>query len=181
MNLTRWVTAIAISFAVGAVVLGDVFAAPAAQSLNLVASQQANTINENQIREILEQMKLASSQKDTKAIMQFLAPDAIVQVTVEAMGKSQTMNLTRAQYYQYLQQGFYITDTYNGKYSNLKIQVTPNRKAAIATYVLDEEVTLKKQPGTLVSSSDASMRFEIVKGQILVTNLKSTSRLGIKQ
>lgn len=176
----RWTNPIAAGVAAGLVAVGIVAAAPVTHRSTLAATQKATTISEGQIRTILEQMQAASNKRDTKTILNFLAPNATVLMTIEGMGQSQTMNLTRSQYYQYLQQGFYITENYSGNYSDLKIQVMPNRKAAIATYVLNEEVTIKSQPGTIVSSSDASMKFEIVKDQILVTQIKSTSRLGFK-
>ncbi|MCL6435682.1 MAG: nuclear transport factor 2 family protein [Leptolyngbyaceae cyanobacterium HOT.MB2.61] len=175
-----WTTAIATTLSTGIFTLGTAYAVIPAQHSVFALNQKATTLSEGQIRAILDQMQAASNKRDTKTIMKFLAPDATVRMTIDAQGKSQTMTLTRSQYYQYLQQGFYITENYRGQYSNLKIQVMPNKKAAIATYVLDEEITIKNQPGTLVSSSDASMKFEIVKGQILVTSLKTVSRLEFK-
>jgi hypothetical protein len=176
-----WTARIIAGVAAGIAALGIVLAAPVTYPLTGAATQKATTISEGQIHTILEQMQAASNKRDTKTIMKFLAPNATVLMTIEGMGQSQTMSLTRSQYYQYLQQGFYITENYQGTYADLKIQVMPDRKAAIATYVLNEEVTIKSQPGTIVSSSDATMKFEVVKDKILVTQIKSKSRLGFKK
>lgn len=180
MTARFWRTTIAATFAVGLLSSAQVVAVSAPQA-TVAVNQKATTLNEAQIRQIVDQMQAASNKRDTKTIMKYLAPNAAIRMTIEVQGKSQTMSLTRAQYFQYLQQGFYITESYSGQYSDLKIKVMPNKKAAIATYVLDEELTLKNQPGTLVSSSDAAMKFELINGQVLVTDLKTISRLGFKQ
>ena len=137
-------------------------------------------IRESQIRNILDAMEAAASQKNVDGILKYMAPNIIIKITVQLGGQAQQINLSREQYRQYLQQGFQSTQARRGKYTNLKIQIAPNGKTATATYTLIEEATLNGQPGTFQSTTQETVKFERIRGQLLETAVTSNAAIEVK-
>ncbi|MBW4693187.1 MAG: nuclear transport factor 2 family protein [Lyngbya sp. HA4199-MV5] len=137
-------------------------------------------IYDSQIRKILAAMAAAANQKDVEGLMKYMAPDITIKLTLRVGKGSQELNLSRAEYKQYLQQGFEATERYSGKYTNLKIQIAPNGKTGTATYTLVEEAKLKGQPVTLISTSQETITFEHIKGEILATAVMGDSTIVVK-
>jgi hypothetical protein len=178
MNQSHWKSAASAGLAVALIVCHPVSAGTIAQTQPVVSPKA--TVTDRQVRKILDTMQAASNNRNIENITKFLAPNVLIQMAIQFNANSQNLRLNREQYRQYLQQGFALTESYSGKYSNLKIQVMPNRKSAIATYRLLEEMTLKGQSTALASTSNVSMKFEVIQNQILVTALKTTTRLELK-
>ena len=139
-----------------------------------------NQISESQIRSILNAMETAANQKNVDGILKYMSPNITITITVQLGTGAQRLSLTREQYRQYLQQGFETTERRSGKYTNLKVQIAPNGQTATATYTLVEEATLKGQPGTFTSTSQETVKFERIKGQLLETAATSSSTIAVK-
>lgn len=144
---------------------------------NFVAqtSQQSQKITETQIRTILEQMRVATKNKNAEGITKFMSPNVAIEITVQGGAGSQTLRLNRQEYAQYLEQGFQMMQNYNGSYSNIKVQVGQNGKTATATFNINEEVLFQGQK--ISSSSAETIRFELIQGKILATSIKAVSRI----
>lgn len=139
-------------------------------------------LTEPEIRRILDAIQAAAEKRDTDGVMQYMAPNATIDLTLEtSIAAPQQLTLSANEYRQYLQQGFEITTSYSSQVSNLKVEIDPKGDSATATYRLVEETKLKDQPITITSSGDATIRFERVQGQILATQIRSTSRIEFKQ
>lgn len=143
-------------------------------------SVRESQLRESEIRAIFNATKLAAEQKDVEGIMKYMAPNITIKMTLKLGNGSQSLNLSRAQYQQYLQQGFETTQRYSSKYTNLKIKIAPDGKTGTAAYTLMEEATLKGQPVTLVSTSQETIKFERIKGEILATAVTSDSTIEMK-
>ncbi|PSB25072.1 nuclear transport factor 2 family protein [Stenomitos frigidus] len=147
---------------------------------DFIKQARAVAISERQIRDLFNAMATATDQRDVDGIMKYMAPKIAIKMTIRLGTHSQTLNLTREQYRQYLQQGFEVTQRYSSQYKNLKIKIAPNGQTATATCTLVEESTLKGQPGTLASISQETIKFERIKGQILATAVTSNSTIEVK-
>ena len=175
-----------VSILLASLLLGLTFSATystvatAQQVPDFVKQARAPAISERQIRAIFNATKLAAEQKDVDGIMKYMAPNITIKMTLKLGSNSQQLSLSRAQYQQYLQQGFETTQRYSSKYTNLKIKIAPDGKTGTASYTLLEEATLKGQPGRLVSTSQETVKFERIKGQILATAVTSTSTIEMK-
>ncbi|XGV95506.1 MAG: nuclear transport factor 2 family protein [Leptolyngbya sp. BL-A-14] len=159
--------------------------APAHQVPDFIKEQSAfktreGRIRESEIRAILDAMEAAANRKDVNGILKYMAPNITIKITVQLGTGAQQLSLSREQYRQYLQQGFETTERRSGNYTNLKIQVEPNGQTATAIYTLVEEATLKGQPGTFVSTSQETVKFERIKGQILETAATSNSTIEVR-
>lgn len=154
--------------------------ATAQQAPELIKPSRTSAISERQIRAILNAMTAAAEQKDVDGIMKYMAPNITIKLTIRLGTGSQQRSLTREQYRQSLQRGFETTERRSGKYTNLKIQIAPNGQTATATYTLVEEATLKRQLGTFVSTSQVTVKFERIKGQLLETAVTSDSTIEMK-
>ena len=154
--------------------------ATAQQAPDLIKQSRASAMSERQIRDIFNAMAAATKQKDVNGIVKYMAPQIAIKMTLRLGKSSQQLNLTREEYRQYLEQGFAITQRYSSQYKNLKIQIASGGQAGTATYTLVEEATLKGQPGRLVSTSQETVKFERLKGQILATAVTSTSTIEVK-
>lgn len=163
----------------GAIALGN-------QPLDLAAAQQPSSatsqptsITTAQVRTILDAILAAAKKRDPNTVIKHLAPNASVDLTVQSPAGTQRLSLNREQYRQYLQQGFEIAQGYNSQLSNLKVQVDSTGKQAIATYTLLETVNLNQPAVIITSSTDATVRFQLVQGQILATQIKSVSTVEV--
>jgi len=143
-------------------------------------SKRSLTLTDTNIRQLVDAVQAAVDQRDTNGVMKFVAPQATIDLTIQSAMGSQQLRLTRAEYERYLQKGFAMIDRYNSKISNLKIQIASNRKSATVTYRLTEEATLKQQPRTLQSLSMATARLEVMQDQILMTAMRSMTKLTVK-
>ena len=154
--------------------------ATAHQVPDFIKQSPASRIGKSQIRSILNAMETAANQKDVDGIVKHMAPNIAIKITIQLGTGSQQLSLSREQYRQYLQQGFETSQRRSGKYTNLKIQIAPNGQTATATYLLVEEATLKGQPGTFTSTSQETVTFERIKGQLLETAATSRSTIVVK-
>ena len=154
--------------------------ATAQQAPDLIKPSRTSAMSERQIRDIFNAMATATKQKDVDGIVKYMAPKIAIKMTLRLGKGSQQLNLTREEYRQYLEQGFTLVQSYNSQYKNLKIQIASSGQTGTATYTLVEEAILKGQPGTLVSTSQETVKFERIKGQILATAVTSTSTIVVK-
>jgi hypothetical protein len=153
-----------------------------APAITLAAAPKVTQIDDRQIRTILTTMQTAAQKRDTNTILQYLAPNVVIDMTVQSAFGNQQQRLSRTEYRQYLEQGYAITRNYTSTIENLQVKVASNGKSAIATYTLLEEitVTMQSQPLAFKSESDASIKFELVQGKVLATSVKSISRIEPK-
>lgn len=154
--------------------------ATAQQAPDLIKQSRTSAMSERQIRDIFNAMATATKQKDVDGIVKYMAPKIAIKMTLRLGTGSQQLNLTREEYCQYLEQGFAITQGYSSQYRNLRIQIASDGQTGTATYTLVEEVTLKSQPVTVRSTSQETVKFERIKGQILATAVTSTSTIAVK-
>ncbi|NJP08677.1 MAG: nuclear transport factor 2 family protein [Leptolyngbyaceae cyanobacterium RU_5_1] len=187
MQLLSWVQVGFAGTVAGVIGLGALSNSVPAQEPVRLADSKATGINSKatkidvaQIRKILDEMQVAAKKQDTEALVKYLAPDVEIDMTIQSLVGTQTLRLNREQYRQYLEQGFGITQDYSGKYSNLNVQVAANGKTASATYTLVEEVVMKDSAIAITSSTNSLIQFELIQGQILATQLKSTSKVDLK-
>ncbi|MBW4472687.1 MAG: nuclear transport factor 2 family protein [Stenomitos rutilans HA7619-LM2] len=165
----------------GAIVPDALFTpATAHQVPAFIKEFSGSRIRESDIRKILNAMEAAANRKDVDGILKYMAPNITIKITVQLGAGAQQLSLSREQYRQYLQQGFATTERRSGNYTNLKIQVAPNGQTATATYTLREEATLKGQPGTFVSTSQETVKFARIKGQLLETAATSNAMIEVK-
>ncbi|MBD2074143.1 nuclear transport factor 2 family protein [Phormidium sp. FACHB-592] len=155
--------------------------ATAQQAPDLIKQSRTSAMSERQIRDILDAMAKATQQQDVDGIVKYMAPKIAIKMTLRLGKASQQLSLTREQYRQYLEQGFALLQRYDSQYKNLKIQIASSGQTGTATYTLLEEATLKGQPGTLVSTSQETVKFERLKGQILATAVTSKSTIEMKR
>lgn len=144
------------------------------------ATTQVTRITADQVRKILDAILLAAKNRDTNTVIKYLAPNAAVNLTVQSPAGTRNLTLNREQYRQYLQQGFELAQGYTTQLSNLKVQVDAAGKQAIATYTLLETVAMNEPAVSVTSTTDAAVRFQLVQGQILATQIKSVSRVEVK-
>ena len=175
MYLSGYRKAILAGFALSLCLVCPVLAKEGIPNFTAQATQQTQKITEAQIRNILEQMKVATKNKNAEGITKFMSPNVAIEITVQAASGSQTLRLTGQEYRQYLEQGFQMMQNYNGSYSNLKVQINPDGKAATAIFDVNEEVSFQGQK--IRSSSAETIRFELIQGKILATSVKAVSKI----
>ncbi len=181
MNRVDRASLVLVSLLLGAIMVGVGSTVGATHPVpDFIRHPPTPGIRESQIRQILHAMEVAVVHKDVDGILKYMASKITIKVTIQLGAGSQTLNLTRSQYRQYLQQGFEITERYSGKYTNLKIKIAPDGKTATASYTLVEEATLNGQPGTFISTAQETVKFERVQGQLLETSATSNAAIEVK-
>ncbi|MBD2018723.1 nuclear transport factor 2 family protein [Leptolyngbya sp. FACHB-36] len=163
-------------------IAGSGTAAPTPPTPTIAQRQTVTRISAGQVQQILDAVQQATEKADIKTILSYLAPNATLEIrTQSSLTGPQTLKLSREEYRRYLEEGFQLIKASSSRMSDLKVQVAPNGRTAIATYQITEETTLKDQPITFSSVGTESVTFAIVQGRVLATQVRSNARVEIKQ
>lgn len=149
----------------------------AAQPAAAPAQPQPATLSDRQIRQILTDLLAAAQKRDSALIATYLAPTAQVTMIVSTSTGEQRLSLNRAEYEQYLQQGFAVIQDYTSTLSDVNILVAPDQKSAIVTYKLTETTTIANYPYAITAVTQARARFEPINQKIVATQIDSRSTL----
>lgn len=141
---------------------------------------QSAPLSDRQIRQLLTNILAAAQQRDPAAIATYLAPTAKITLIINGSTGEQRLSLNRAEYQQYLQQGFAVIQDYTSTISDINVTIAPDRKSAIATYRLTETTTVKNYPYTITAMTYARVRFEPTNQKILATQIDSRSTMTKK-
>lgn len=144
------------------------------------ARPRATVITEAEVRAVLDQIIAASRRQDSDAMLQFLAPNATIDLTVRTVAGSRKLTLTRQQYADYLKQGLAAIEQHQSKYSGIKVRIAPDGKTATATYTVQESSRLRNQAVAIASVSNETVTFQRIQGQLQATTLRAIARVEFK-
>ena len=133
----------------------------------------AGDLTESQVRHVLERIEVAVQNLDAAAIGRQLADDVFIEVTVNAQGQSQVIQLEKQQYLQLLQTGWASYEDYDYSQTINSIEVKGN-KAYISSNSVE---TMTIQGKTVEAGSKEALVIELINGVPLVTEIKAVTAM----
>ncbi len=133
----------------------------------------AGDLTESQVKQMLERIEVAVQNLDAAAIGRKLADDVFIEVTVNAQGQSQVIQLEKQQYLQLLQTGWASYEDYDYSQTINSIEVKGN-KAYISSNSVE---TITMQGKTIEAGSKEASVIELINGVPLVTEIKAVTEM----
>ena len=133
----------------------------------------AGDLTESQVKQMLERIEVAVQNLDAAGIGRQLADDVFIEVTVNAQGQSQVIQLEKQQYLQLLQTGWASYEDYDYSQTINSIEVKGN-KAYISSNSVE---TITMQGRTIEAGSKEDSVVELINGVPLVTEIKAVTAM----
>ncbi len=133
----------------------------------------AGDLTESQVKQMLERIEVAVQNLDAAAIGRQLADDVFIEVTVNAQGQSQVIQLEKQQYLQLLQTDWASYEDYDYSQTINSIEVKGN-KAYISSNSVE---TMTMQGKTVEAGSKEASVIELINGVPLVTEIKAVTAM----
>lgn len=159
-------------------ITGLVVATPAitlAQPLNspLLIAQEIKELDEEMIRQAMEAINEAENREDIDAMLKFLVPFSISEITVEYKGNILTTNLEGINAHRrMLKNTFALVKEREILNDYMTVRITPDGKIATVTRVIFENLTTKDEQKFMVSGTDI-LRFALIDNQPRIISVKS--------
>jgi len=160
---------------------GNVSPPPLASPSRTMPSANAaptRQVTETQVRQIMNSVKAASLAKDIQGIMQYIAPDALIQVSVQSPFGSQTIRINREEYQRQVAEGFAVMENPRYLDYSLQVQVAPDGLSAIARESTTMTVTIAGQP--MMIRSVGQTQLQLRQGQVLITAIQGQSQTQLR-
>lgn len=133
----------------------------------------AGDLTESQVKQMLERIEVAVQHLDAAAIGRQLADNVVIEVTVNAQGQSQVIQLEKQQYLQLLQTGWASYEDYDYSQTINSIEVKGN-KAYISSNSVE---TITMQGKTVEAGSREESVIELINGVPLVTEIRAVTAM----
>lgn len=129
-------------------------------------------ITDAQIRQILEAIDVAASQKDAEGIVRYFARDCIIHLHMPGPHGRQVLQLDRGEYATSLKESFSTVTEYKYRRAETKIHIAPDGKRARVTGKIYETMIVEDQIIKAVTEHTAI--FEHRSGEVFITSLDTT-------
>lgn len=147
---------------------------PAAESTSTqLTAQSSSQLNEENVRQVMAAIAKAESSEDIEALLNFLVPFAISEVTVESQGKSITAILEGIESHRKLLEfTFERVKTKETINEHTTIRITPDGQLATVTRLIIEEL-VTNDGREFISSGTDIFRLAWIDGRPMVISTKS--------
>jgi hypothetical protein len=138
-----------------------------------LTAQSSSQLNEENVGEVMAAIAQAESNKDTEALLKFLVPFAISEVTVESQGKSITASLEGIEAHrQLLEFTFKKVKKKEPINEHTTIRITPDGQLATVTRLIVEEL-VTDDGREFISSGTDIFRLAWIDGRPMVISAKT--------
>ncbi|MDJ0728897.1 MAG: nuclear transport factor 2 family protein [Crocosphaera sp.] len=146
----------------------------------LLIAQEIKQLDEEMIRQAMEAINQAENREDIDAMLKFLAPFSISEITVEYKGNILTTNLEGINAHRrMLKNTFALVKEREILNDYMTVRITPDGKIATVTRVIFENLTTKDEQKFMVSGTDI-LRFALIDNQPKIISVKSQGWLEPK-
>ncbi len=132
----------------------------------------AKVITEEDIKWMMRDVEDANMKRDVNRVINHMAPDVIINLTMKSAFGMQNVRLTRDEYKAQLEKGWASATYYEYRVTNKKLTISEDGKSAFTESDVNE--VLEVQGKRAETSSHQKTFLEIVDGKILVTRLDAT-------
>lgn len=126
-------------------------------------------ITEDDIYEIMDEVEVATLDKDIDGVIKYLAPSVIIRVTTDTPFGPQTVRMTCEQYQNETLKGWAMTSHNEYRHENEEIKISDDGQIAVVETDVIERYVVQGQ--TINTTTHERVTLEIVDGEILVTRI----------
>ena len=138
------------------------------------SSKPKGVITREQVNALLDEMERDAKNRDLEALMSHISPDAQFKITIEGFGPTQTMNINRDQYRDYMKQGFAAAEAYEYKRGTTVINIEPDGQSALVADESFESVTMRGRVIRSVTRDSSTLKLE--DGKLVVVSSEGVAR-----
>jgi len=140
-------------------------------SILISCGSDSLAINEAMVMEVIEASEEAIQRGDIDGVMNLLADNVVIEMSMATPRGKQQKTLTREQYRDTLEKSWHSVKDYQYETSDADIGIDPRRNVAVVTQTIHESMTLFGQ--TVRSKSEETSVIEIIDGKPLVTRISA--------
>ncbi|MGK7881008.1 MAG: hypothetical protein AB4060_13040 [Crocosphaera sp.] len=139
----------------------------------ILIAQETKELDEEMIRQAMDAINEAENREDIDAMLKFLAPFSISEITVEYKGNILTTNLEGVNAHRrMLKDTFALVKQRETINDYMTVRITPDGQVGVVTRVIFENLTTKDDQSFIVSGTDI-IRFAIINNQPKIISVKS--------
>jgi ketosteroid isomerase-like protein len=132
----------------------------------------SKVITEEDIKWMMRDVEDANKKKDVNRVINHMAPDIVINLTMKSAFGMQNIRFTRDEYKAHIEEGWAKATLYEYHVTNKKLTISEDGRSAFTESDVTE--VLEVQGKRAESSSHQKTFLEIVDGKILVTRLDAT-------
>lgn len=129
-------------------------------------------ITEGDIWEIMDEVEIATLDKDINGVIKHLAPSVVIRVTTNTPLGPQKVQMTREEYKAETLKGWAMTSNNEYRFENEEIKISDDGQIAVVETDVIERYVLQGQ--TINTTTHERVTLEVVDGEILVTRIDAT-------
>jgi hypothetical protein len=133
------------------------------------SSPQYKTITENDVLEVIDEVRKATLAKDIDGVIKHLAPFVIINLSMETPVGMQMTQMSRDQYKEELQKVYSKVTHHEYQCENVKITINDDSRSAIVETDIIERLLMDGQD--VRTKTHEKTVIEIIDGRLLVTSL----------
>lgn len=128
-------------------------------------------INEDDVLEIMNEVEVATLDKDIEGVIKYIHPYAKIRVTIVNKSEPETIWMSREQYKNSTVEGWSMTSRYEYSHENDQITISEDKQnAVVETDVIESYVC---QGQSVNTKTHERITLEIIDGKILVTEIEA--------
>ena len=148
-------------------------------SVGMIACKESSKtymyITEDDIWEIMDEVEVATLNKEIDGVIKHLAPSVVIRVTTDTPIGPQTVLMSREQYHDETLKGWSTTSHHEYRRENEEIKISDDGQIAVVeTDIIERQVV---QGQTMNTTTHERVTLEIVGGEILVTRIDAFMRM----
>ncbi len=137
-------------------------------------SSKVTTITENDVREIMQDVEKASSNRDIDRVAKYLAPSVVITIEEQTPAGPMRMQMNRDQYISTLREVFSKTSEYEYRQENAVITIGSTGRTATVEADIFEHIVFQGVEKKTMTREKAQL--ELIDGKILLTSLEGSVR-----
>jgi hypothetical protein len=137
---------------------------------------QADPLTKDAVMAFINKTDQIIVKKDIAGLEEMISDTAKIFVTVKSGGGAKTSKLTKAQYFNLLNQTWPLAANYNYRRKNLNISMEAGK--AVITDEVAESMVIHGQYVSSTTSETATI--ELVNGKLLITRMESETAMGLR-
>ena len=131
--------------------------------------EASNLINEQMVRDLVDNFQLAVKSKDAKSVISYFSDDAVVEMTLAIPGGQQKSTLNKTEYRELLESTWKQSEEYTYEVTDLNIQINSDKTVAIVSDTIIESVKFMGQ--RMTTKTKEEIIIEIINEKLLITSV----------
>lgn len=131
--------------------------------------EASNLINEQMVRDLVDNFQLAVRSKDANAVISYFSDEAVIETTLALPGGQQKLTLNKAEYKALLEATWNQSEEYTYEVTDLSIRINSDKTVAIVSDTIIESVKIMGQ--RMTTKTKEELVIEMINEKLLITSV----------